>query len=156
MGMTPDLVAGVWLGFDRPTTIMPGAAGGSLAAPIWGAMMARYYAGRAAPATWTPPVGMLTAELDRTTGQVADATTPGSPALHRVLRARHRARAAPERALEAAGVRRGRGVLTLAPQAPAERRRRPVSLVAKHGALLVERGLVQPVVRRPDLSDSPC
>lgn len=76
MGMTPDLVAGVWLGFDRPSTIMPGAAGGSLAAPIWGAMMARYYAGRAAPAAWTPPVGMVTAELNRVTGQVADATTP--------------------------------------------------------------------------------
>jgi penicillin-binding protein 1A len=78
MGMTPDLVAGVWLGFDRPATIMPGAAGGSLAAPIWGAMMARYYAGRAAPAPWTPPVGMLTAELDRTTGLVADAATPAA------------------------------------------------------------------------------
>jgi penicillin-binding protein 1A len=78
MGMTPDLVAGVWLGFDRPVTIMPGAAGGSLAAPIWGAMMARYYAGRAAPPAWTPPVGMLTAELDRLTGQVADAATPAA------------------------------------------------------------------------------
>ena len=78
MGMTPDLVAGVWLGFDRPKTIMPGAAGGSLAAPNWGAMMARYYAGRTAPATWTPPVGMLTADLDRVTGQVADANTPVS------------------------------------------------------------------------------
>ena len=76
MGMTPDLVAGVWLGFDRPKTIMPGAAGGSLAAPIWGAMMARYYAGRPAPAAWTPPVGMLTIDLDRITGQVADAGTP--------------------------------------------------------------------------------
>ena len=76
MGMTPDLVAGVWLGFDRPKTIMPGAAGGSLAAPIWGAMMARYYAGRPAPASWTPPVGMLTVDLDRITGQVADAATP--------------------------------------------------------------------------------
>jgi penicillin-binding protein 1A len=78
MGMTPDLVAGVWLGFDRPSTIMAGAAGGTLAAPIWGAMMARYYAGRAAPAAWTPPVGMSTAELDRVTGLVADATTPAS------------------------------------------------------------------------------
>jgi penicillin-binding protein 1A len=78
MGMTPDLVAGVWLGFDRPKTIMPGAAGGSLAAPIWGAMMARYYAGRTAPSTWTPPVGMLTADLDRATGQPADANTPAS------------------------------------------------------------------------------
>jgi 1A family penicillin-binding protein len=76
MGMTPDLVAGVWLGFDHPTTITPGAAGGSLAAPIWGAMMASYYAGRPAPARWTPPVGMVTAELNRLTGQLADSTTP--------------------------------------------------------------------------------
>jgi penicillin-binding protein 2D len=75
MGMTPDLVAGVWLGFDRPKTITPGAAGGSLAAPIWGAMMAKYYAGRAAPAPWTPPVGLVTAELSRLTGQLADSTT---------------------------------------------------------------------------------
>jgi 1A family penicillin-binding protein len=76
MGMTPDLVAGVWLGFDRPKTITPGGAGGTLAAPIWGAMMARYYAGRPAPAAWTPPVGLVTAELDRVTGLLADATTP--------------------------------------------------------------------------------
>jgi penicillin-binding protein 1A len=76
MGMTPDLVAGVWLGFDRPATITAGAVGGTLAAPIWGAMMAQYYAGRAAPAPWTPPVGLVTAELDRLTGQLVDASTP--------------------------------------------------------------------------------
>jgi penicillin-binding protein 1A len=77
MGMTPDLVAGVWLGFDRPKTIAPGVAGGSLAAPIWGAMMARYYANRPMPSTaWTPPLGLVVAELDRATGLVADGTTP--------------------------------------------------------------------------------
>jgi penicillin-binding protein 1A len=76
MGMTPDLVAGVWLGFDRPKTIAPGVAGGSLAAPIWGEMMAKYYAGRPAPTPWVPPLGLITAELDRTTGQLADASTP--------------------------------------------------------------------------------
>ncbi len=76
MGMTPDLVAGVWLGFDRPKTITPGAAGGSLAAPIWGAMMARYYASRTAPGPWTPPVGLVAAELDRLTGLLADGSTP--------------------------------------------------------------------------------
>ncbi|MEP6999093.1 MAG: PBP1A family penicillin-binding protein [bacterium] len=76
MGMTPDLVAGVWLGFDRPRTITRGAAGGTLAAPIWGAMMAHYYAGRQAPAQWTPPMGLVTAELDRATGLLADDTTP--------------------------------------------------------------------------------
>jgi penicillin-binding protein 1A len=76
MGMTPDLVAGVWLGFDKPKTITPGGAGGSLAAPIWGAMMAKYYAGRAAPPQWTPPVGLVAAELDRVTGLLADSATP--------------------------------------------------------------------------------
>ena len=76
MGMTPDLVAGVWLGFDRPTTIAPGVAGGSLAAPIWGAMMAKYYTNRPVPsAAWTPPLGLVTAELDRATGLLADAAT---------------------------------------------------------------------------------
>lgn len=77
MGMTPDLVAGVWLGFDRPTTIAPGVAGGSLAAPIWGAMMAKYYANRPMPASvWTPPLGLVIAELDRATGLLADTLTP--------------------------------------------------------------------------------
>ena len=76
MGMTPELVAGVWLGFDRPKTITAGAVGGTLAAPIWGAMMARYYASRPAPAAWTPPPGLVTAELDRATGQLATAGTP--------------------------------------------------------------------------------
>ena len=77
MGMTPDLVAGVWLGFDRPKTIAAGVAGGSLAAPIWGAMMARYYANRpVAAGAWTPPLGLVTAELDRATGLLADTATP--------------------------------------------------------------------------------
>jgi 1A family penicillin-binding protein len=76
MGVTPDLVAGVWLGFDKPKSIAPGVAGGTLAAPIWGEMMASYYAGRPAPAPWVPPVGLVTAELDRATGQLADAMTP--------------------------------------------------------------------------------
>ena len=48
MGVTPTLVAGVWLGFDKPKTIMPGAAGGTLAAPIWANMVASYYRGGSA------------------------------------------------------------------------------------------------------------
>jgi penicillin-binding protein 1A len=82
VGLTPDLVGGVWLGFDQPVTIAAGAAGGSLAAPIWGQMVARYYASlgaAAAPnvAAWdTPPPGLSYAELDRETGALADTTTP--------------------------------------------------------------------------------
>lgn len=75
VGMTPDLVAGVWLGFDRPTSIAAGAAGGSLAGPVWGQMMARYYAGRAVN-DWVPPGGIVSAELDRETGLPADSLTP--------------------------------------------------------------------------------
>jgi 1A family penicillin-binding protein len=75
VGMTPELVAGVWLGFDQPRTIAPGAVGGTLAAPVWAHMMASYYTGREA-GTWTPPATLITATLDRTTGALADATTP--------------------------------------------------------------------------------
>jgi penicillin-binding protein 1A len=74
VGMTPDIVAGVWIGFDKPRTITPGAAGGSLAAPVWARMVAHHDAGRGAP--WTPPTGILTADLDRLTGQLVDSTTP--------------------------------------------------------------------------------
>ena len=82
VGLTPDLVAGVWLGFDKPTTIAPGAAGGSLAAPIWGKMVARYYAARPdivasrSADPWAPPVGVIYGDFDRETGQLANEQTP--------------------------------------------------------------------------------
>ena len=83
IGLTPDIVAGVWLGFDKPKTITPGAAGGSLAAPVWGRMMSRYYAssaGRSAlersASQWVPPIGVIPGELDRLTGQLANPLTP--------------------------------------------------------------------------------
>jgi 1A family penicillin-binding protein len=76
VGMTPDLVAGVWLGFDRPKMITPGAGGGSLAAPIFGRMIQLAGVGRGGP-SWDPvPEGVISAELDRTTGQLATAETP--------------------------------------------------------------------------------
>jgi penicillin-binding protein 1A len=78
VGMTPDLVAGVWLGFDAPKTITSGAAGGTLAAPVWAQMMARWYQGRTAGDGWDapPPAGVVALELDRQTGLPADSLTP--------------------------------------------------------------------------------
>ncbi|HVF40951.1 MAG TPA: PBP1A family penicillin-binding protein [Gemmatimonadaceae bacterium] len=82
IGLTPDVVAGVWLGFDKPRMITPGAAGGSLAAPVWGRMMARYYSSGGAASSargasaWTPPAGVISGELDRITGQIATLQTP--------------------------------------------------------------------------------
>jgi len=75
MGMTPSLVAGVWLGFDRPKTIMAGAGGGTLAAPIWANMVAQYY-GSASAGEWAAPADLSYVELDRLTGQVPDSLTP--------------------------------------------------------------------------------
>jgi membrane carboxypeptidase/penicillin-binding protein len=53
---------------------MAGAAGGTLAAPIFAQMLARSGYGHAA--AWTVPPGLVTAELDRETGALAEATTP--------------------------------------------------------------------------------
>jgi penicillin-binding protein 1A len=75
VGMTPELVAGVWLGFDRPRGIAPGAAGGGLAAPIWGRMVALAgLTGSGIP--WDPPPGVIAAEMDRQNGRLADEATP--------------------------------------------------------------------------------
>ena len=82
IGLTPDLVAGVWLGFDKPTSIASGAAGGSMAAPVWGKMVARYYASQpqliASHATeqWNPPLGVIMGDVDRATGELATDQTP--------------------------------------------------------------------------------
>ncbi|HJU64630.1 MAG TPA: PBP1A family penicillin-binding protein, partial [Gemmatimonadaceae bacterium] len=75
VGMTPEIVGGVWLGFDTPKMIMPGAAGGSLAAPIWGDIVGRYYQDRPS-GSWEPPAGIVVAELDRATATLADELTP--------------------------------------------------------------------------------
>jgi len=76
VGMTPELVAGVWLGFDKPKTIASGAVGGGLAAPIWGQMIGRYYAGRSTSGWGPPPEGLVYAELDRETAALATPLTP--------------------------------------------------------------------------------
>jgi penicillin-binding protein 1A len=75
VGMTPELVTGVWLGFDKPAMISPGAVGGTLAAPIAGQIIAAAYGNRAS-GVWTPPPGVVPVELDRATGQPSDGRTP--------------------------------------------------------------------------------
>ncbi|HEX7240847.1 MAG TPA: PBP1A family penicillin-binding protein [Longimicrobiaceae bacterium] len=77
VGVTPDVVAGVWLGFDRPQRILSGASGGGLAAPVWGRVMADYYTRNPVPARWAPPVDVVPVRIDRETGKLATATCPG-------------------------------------------------------------------------------
>ena len=90
VGMTPEIVAGVWVGFDKPAPIAPGAAGGSLAAPIWGDMIGRYYA--------RPQLGRVESSgrdrgggfRSRHHGAGGQHDAPGAP-LHRVLPGRNAA-----------------------------------------------------------------
>jgi penicillin-binding protein 1A len=76
VGMTPDLVGSVWLGFDQPRPIMPGASGGRLAAPVWANIMQQAYEERPAPAPWTPPSNVVSAQVDQGTGFLATGTCP--------------------------------------------------------------------------------
>jgi 1A family penicillin-binding protein len=77
VGVTPDIVAGVWLGFDRPQPIAErGVAGGSLAAPVFARMIERAGWARPSDAWNEPPAGVEKAVLDRATGRLAVATTP--------------------------------------------------------------------------------
>lgn len=81
VGMRPGLVTGVWLGFDRPEPVLPGATGGRLAAPVWGRLMASVPAtepdtGRGTPAPWQPPPGLDRAEVDGSTGYLANESCP--------------------------------------------------------------------------------
>ena len=76
IGVTPDLVAGVWLGFDKPQAILANASGSQLAAPVWGRVVAGYYETHAAPSPWAAPADMLRLRVDRRTGAVATGACP--------------------------------------------------------------------------------
>ncbi len=76
VGMTPDLVGAVWVGYDTPKPISGGqAAGGTVAAPIFARTVQAYYASGRTSLPWIPPPGVVSAELDRETGLPAVATT---------------------------------------------------------------------------------
>ncbi len=69
IGYTSDLVAGVWLGFDKPTKIKANAQGGILAAPAWTSFMTEVYRRRGnGPADWTRPGSVIAREIDSRTG----------------------------------------------------------------------------------------
>jgi penicillin-binding protein 1A len=68
VGYTADLVTGFWFGLDVPERIKPNAQGGLLAAPAWQQMMTEVYERRPTPGGWAQPSGLVSAEIDRTTG----------------------------------------------------------------------------------------
>jgi penicillin-binding protein 1A len=70
IGFTADLVAGVWMGFDKPTPIKEKAAGGDLVAPAWTTFMKEVYLRKPSPPDWPRPSGILVRELDAESGRL--------------------------------------------------------------------------------------
>ena len=88
-GFTPNLLATVWFGLDRPQEIWPNATGAGAPAPVWGNFMRRVYYGDPdaldkelqeptlpVPEPWEIADGLVTRLVDRTTGKLASQWCP--------------------------------------------------------------------------------
>jgi penicillin-binding protein 1A len=82
IGYTADLVAGVWMGFDKPQKIMPNAQGGRLAAPAWVQFMIEAYQRKPTPPDWPRPSSLVSRQVDDLTGLLANPGCPASDAYY--------------------------------------------------------------------------
>ena len=78
VGFTPHLVTGVWIGFDKPRTIISNGFAGELAVPMWARFMKQATA-KHAPDAFKPPQGLVAVGICRLSGK-----RPG-PACDRVI-----------------------------------------------------------------------
>ncbi|MCB1496168.1 MAG: penicillin-binding protein 1A [Bauldia sp.] len=76
MGFSPDLVVGVFVGYDKPRNLGRGSTGGHLAAPIWVDFMKDALKDKPAIPFRVPP-GMNFIPIDRKTGLHTNASGPG-------------------------------------------------------------------------------
>jgi penicillin-binding protein 1A len=76
VGFTANLVAGVWIGFDKPKKIMSDAQGGRLAAPAYTNFMIEVYRRRPEPPDWPRPASVLPFSVDTAMGYLS----PGNAA----------------------------------------------------------------------------
>ena len=76
IGYTADLVAGVWMGMDRPQKIKANAQGGLLAAPAWTTFMTEVYRRKPSPPDWPKPEGVIARQIDRTNGLLKNPFCP--------------------------------------------------------------------------------
>lgn len=76
MGYNPDIVTGVWMGFDQPESLGRRESGGSSSLPIWVDYMALALKGK--PDTGhTKPEGIVSKRIDPDTGELMPDDKPG-------------------------------------------------------------------------------
>src|SRR3954464_10991713 len=69
IGYTPKLVAGVWVGFDQPRTILPNGFAADVAVPVWARFMKAATKGER-PEWFLPPAGVTSANVCRMSGKL--------------------------------------------------------------------------------------
>jgi penicillin-binding protein 1A len=74
VGFSPDLAAGVWVGFDQNRLLGKGETGGRAALPIWMDFMRPALAGRP-PRDFPAPPGVVFARIDAKTGGLASGSS---------------------------------------------------------------------------------
>jgi 1A family penicillin-binding protein len=75
IGYTPELVTGVWVGYDKPKPGGKGFTGGAISAPIWGKFMRSILVANPFE-DFLKPVNVVSVQIDPTTGFLA---TPECP-----------------------------------------------------------------------------
>ncbi|QDX27740.1 penicillin-binding protein [Sphingomonas suaedae] len=77
VGGTPQMIAGLYMGYDTPTNLGGYAQGGTIAAPIFKAFAQKAYEGLDV-LPFTAPAGIRMVRIDRTTGKRVFGAWPGT------------------------------------------------------------------------------
>jgi len=70
MGFNPDIVTGVWMGFDQPNSLGRQESGGSSSLPIWVDYMRLALKDKPDLGAYKKPEGIVTRRVDATTGEL--------------------------------------------------------------------------------------
>jgi penicillin-binding protein 1A len=71
VGYTPQVVLGVWVGYDDKTTLGTRNSGGVIACPIWAHIMRRAFKGKESVDFPVPLTGVTVVNIDGNTGYLA-------------------------------------------------------------------------------------
>lgn len=72
VGYTPEIVAGVWVGYDERRRLPARASGGNVSAPVVGRVLNRIYRKREMPVGWSAPANVVTRLIDPASGLVLE------------------------------------------------------------------------------------